>query len=197
MKGEMKMAKILQLDIDGQPKEWISWQDAAVYHAKGQVSWSLGEFETVIRGGNNRITGEQSIIKTSSIIAIKGAVGKRRHTVPSLNNTELFRRDRCTCAYCGHVFSDSKLTRDHIIPKYLKGQDIWMNVVTCCGKCNQKKDCKTLEEAGLTLLYAPYIPSKAEHLILANRHILADQMEFLMAFVDKKSRLHQEVVFHQ
>lgn len=188
------MAKILQLDINGQPNEWISWQDAAVYHAKGLVSWSLGEYETVIRGGNNRITGEQSIIKTSSIIAVKGAIGKRRHRIPALNNTELFRRDRCTCAYCGQVFSEHKLTRDHIIPRYLKGQDVWMNVVTCCSKCNQKKDCKTLEEAGMTLLYAPYVPSKAEHLILANRNVLADQMEFLMAFVPANSRLRTELI---
>ena len=27
-------------------------------------------------------------------------------------------------------------------------------------------------------LYAPYIPNKAEYLILTNRRILADQMEF-------------------
>ena len=190
------MVKILQLDINGQPKEWITWQDAAVYHAKGLVSWSLGEYERVIRGGNNRITGEQSIIKTSSIIAVKGAIGKRHSRIPALNNTELFRRDRCMCAYCGNVFSESKLTRDHIVPRALKGQDIWMNVVTCCAKCNQKKDCKTLDEAGMTLLYAPYIPSMAEHLILQNRNILADQMEFLMGFVDAKSRLHQEIKMH-
>lgn len=188
------MALILQLDSNGQPNKWITWQDAAVYHAKGLVSWSLGEVETVIRGGNNRLTGEQSIIRTSSIIAVKGqASGKRRHRPPSLNNRELFRRDRYMCAYCGGVFKELHLSRDHIIPRAKGGQDVWMNVVTACGKCNQKKDDKTLDEAGMELLYTPYVPSRAEHLILANRSILADQMEFLLSFVDENSRIREHL----
>lgn len=186
------MALILKLDANGTPAKWITWQDAAVYHAKGLVSWSSGENEFVLRGGENRISGEQSIIRTSSIIAVKGeAVGKRRPRPPALNNRELFRRDKHLCAYCGGVFGDSKLTRDHIIPRSRNGTDTWMNVVTCCARCNQRKDDKTLEEAGLQLLYVPYVPSRAEHLILENRNILADQMEFLLAFVPENSRLHK------
>ena len=185
------MALILQLDSSGQPVKWITWQDAAVYHAKGLVSWQLGDVETVIRGGNSRLTGEQSIIRTSSIIAVKGEARKKRHRPPALNNRELFARDRYVCAYCGGLFKEAKLSRDHIIPRSRGGQDIWMNVVTCCAHCNQKKDDKTLDEAGLQLLYVPYVPTKAEYLILKNRNILADQMEFLLAFVDEKSRIRE------
>lgn len=188
------MALILQLDVNGQPNAWISWQDAAIYHTKGLVAWSIGDHETVIRGGHNRLTGKQSVIRTSSIIAVKGqAAGKRRHRTPSLNNRELFRRDRHMCAYCGGVFKESNLSRDHIQPRSRGGADIWMNVVTCCAKCNQKKGDKTLDEAGFQLLYAPYIPSRAEHLILANRNILADQMEFLLSFIDEKSRIREQL----
>lgn len=188
------MALILQLDQSGQPSKWITWQDAAVYHAKGLVAWEQGEIETVIRGGDNRMTGQQSIIRTSSIIAVKGeAGGKRKFRQPTLNNRELFRRDRHICAYCGGHFKEAQLSRDHIMPRSKGGADVWMNVVTCCAKCNQKKDDKTLDEAGLQLLYAPYVPSRAEHLILANRNILADQMEFLLAFVDEKSRVREYI----
>jgi len=187
------MALILQLDVQGQPNKWITWQDAAVYHSKGLVSWELGTVERVILGGDNRISGKQSKIVTSSIIAVKGEAGKRKHRPPALNNRELFRRDRHLCGYCGNTFGDSKLTRDHIVPRSKGGTDTWMNVITCCAKCNQKKDDKTLEQAGMTLLYAPYVPSRAEHLILANRNILADQMEFLLSFVDEKSRLRAEL----
>lgn len=186
-------AQILQLDSQGQPSKWISWQDAVVYHAKGLVSWELGETETRIFGGNNRMSGKQSSITTSSIIAIKGAVGKKRRREPTLNNKELFGRDRHICAYCTKVYPDFKLTRDHIIPTSRNGKNIWMNVVTCCKKCNQYKDDRTPEEAGMTLAYLPYVPSRAEHLILQNRHILADQMEFLLSFVDEKSRLHLQL----
>lgn len=183
------MALILQLDSSGQPVKWITWQDAAVYHSKGLVSWSLGELAMTLRGGNNRLTGQQSVITTSSIIAVKGvATGKRKHRAPSLNNKELFRRDRHVCAYCTKTFPDSKLTRDHIIPTSKGGGDNWSNVVTACSKCNQKKDDMLLEEAKMELFYLPYIPSRAEHLILANRNILADQMDFLLSFVPVNSR---------
>lgn len=190
------MSLILQLDAQGQPVSWITWQDAVVYHTKQLVSWSLGEVEFTFHGGENRMTGKQSVIKTASIIALKNdkSTGKfRPHRPPSLNNRELFRRDRHMCAYCGNVFTESKLTRDHIHPKCKGGKDNWMNVVTCCSRCNQRKDDKTLKEAGLQLLYVPYVPSRAEHLVLANRSILADQMAFLLNFVPEGSRLHMEI----
>jgi len=65
-----------------------------------------------------------------------------------------------------------------------------MNVVTACRACNQRKGNRTPEEAHMHLLYAPYVPNRAEFLILANRRILADQMEFLLASVPRSSRLH-------
>src|SRR5712664_4140533 len=45
------------------------------------------------------------------------------------------------------------------------------------------------QESGLELLYAPYVPNKAEYLILTNRRILADQMEFLKQHLASHSRL--------
>lgn len=189
----MSYPQILQLDSQGQPNKWISWQDAVTYKAKDLIAWSLGEVEFEFRGGENAVTGKTSIIQTSSIIALKGAVGKRRNRPPSLSNRELFRRDRHMCGYCGGVFTDSKLTRDHITPRSKGGKDTWMNVVACCQRCNQRKDDKTLQEANMQLLYVPYVPSRAEHLILANRNILADQMKFLLDFVPETSRLKKEL----
>jgi 5-methylcytosine-specific restriction endonuclease McrA len=186
------MSRILQLDSDGQPRGWCHWEDAITYHSKGLVSWSLGEIDTVAHGGNNRITGVQSVIATSSIIAVKGAIGKKkRYKIPSLNNTELFRRDRCLCAYCGKVFPESKLTREHVIPTSRGGEDTWTNCVAACGPCNQKKDSKMLEEVEMKLLYVPYVPSRAESLILQNRNILFCQMDYLLKFIPESSRVHE------
>jgi len=190
----MSYPQILQLDSQGQPNKWISWQDAVVYQAKDLIAWSLGEVEFEFRGGENAVTGRTSIIKTSSIIALKGAAGKRRNRPPSLSNRELFRRDRHMCGYCGGIFTDTNLTRDHIIPRSKGGKDTWMNVVACCKRCNQKKDDQLLHEARMQLLYVPYVPTRAEHLILANRSILADQMSFLMDFLPENSRLKKELI---
>ena len=188
------MSLILQLDSQGQPTKWITWQTAVIYHAKNQVSWSMGEFAFTFHGGDNRVTGKQSVITTSSIIALKGNANsaKRRYKTPTLGNRELFSRDRHMCAYCGGIFSDNKLSADHILPTSRGGQDVWMNVVTACGRCNQKKDDKTPEEAGMQLLYVPYIPSAVEHLLLKNRSVLTDQMEFLLKFVPDNSRIKRE-----
>jgi len=181
------MSLILQLDAHGQPNKWTTWQTATIFHSKGQVIWTAGDQEYLVRGGTNRVSGQQSTITTAPIIAVRGEPGtsRRAWTHPTLNNRELFRRDRHQCAYCGRVAGDLSLSRDHVIPRSRGGADTWQNCVTACLKCNSKKSNKTLEAAGLTLLYVPYVPSHAEHLILCNRTILACQMEFLLSFVDQ------------
>ena len=144
-----------------------------------------------IYGGISRLTGQRSSITAHSIIAIKGKAlaAKGFHQVPPLNNRELFRRDRHMCAYCGGEYGYFRLTRDHITPLSRGGRDTWMNVVTACRHCNGHKRNRLPQECGMELLYAPYVPNKAEYLILTNRRILADQMEFLKQHVASHSRL--------
>ena len=142
---------ILTLDTHGVPHRWISWQHACYYHAKDQVAWSLGEEAFTVFGGLNRATGERSSISSCSIIAIKGKAMamKAFSQVPPLNNRELFHRDRQICAYCGGTFPISKLTRDHVVPFSRGGRDVWMNVVTACRSCNERKSDRTPERAGI------------------------------------------------
>lgn len=181
---------ILTLDMHGVPHRWVTWQHACFYYAKDLVAWAIGEENLVFHGGINRITGQRSSITTNSIIAIKGKAlaTKSMFQVPPLNNRELFHRDRHLCAYCGSEFTNLRLTRDHIMPVSQGGLDIWMNVVTACCNCNQRKSGRTPEQSGMHLLYAPYVPNKAEFLILSNRRILHDQMDFLARHVPKHSR---------
>ena len=182
---------ILTLDQHGSPNRWVSWQHACFYYAKDLVAWAAGEHSFVIIGGINRLTGLRSEIHANSIIAIRGKplTGKSLHQVPPLSNRELFHRDRQICAYCGDLLPGNRLTRDHVLPVSQGGRDIWMNVVAACKSCNQRKSGRTPEQAGMELLYAPYVPNKAEYLILCNRHILADQMDFLARHVPSQSRV--------
>ena len=184
---------ILTLDTHGVPHRWISWQHACYYYAKDQVAWAMGEHAFTVYGGMNRLTGRRSSITASSIIAIKGkAMALRTFSqVPPLNNRELFHRDRQVCAYCAQVFPSAKLTRDHVIPFSKGGKDTWMNSVTACRACNERKGNSTPEQAGMELVYLPYIPNRAEYLILTNRRILTDQMEFLARHVPAQSRLRR------
>lgn len=183
---------ILQLDIGGNPCRWITYEDAAYYYAKDLVAWTPSQDGFTIFGGTNRETCSQSSMDMNTIIAVRGELNaKHLSRVPTLTNRALFRRDKHLCAYCGNEFSHEGLTRDHVIPTSRGGKDVWGNVVAACGGCNKVKDNKTPEEAHMPLLYLPYAPNRAEHLILMNRNILEDQMKFLIAQVSKNSRLLQ------
>lgn len=189
---EHQVALILAVDMAGVPNRWLIVEDAITYHARHMVAWSLGKLVATYRGGISHRTGERSELSTRSIIAIKGAVdfSKDHHVEPHLSNAALFQRDRHICAYCGDKYRERDLSRDHVVPVYLGGRDRWMNVVTACRSCNIRKGGRTPEAARMPLLYLPYVPNRYEHLILQNRRILQDQMEYLIVKVPKHSRLH-------
>lgn len=179
---------ILALNNGGRPHSWIKWQDAVTLKCKGLVAWEFGDEDFMFRGGISRITGQQSKVEVASIVAIKSKF-YYENRVPTLNNKNLFRRDLNLCGYCGKHFKDDYLTKDHIVAVSKGGLNIWTNCVTACMSCNSKKSDKTLDQAGMELLYVPYMPDKAEGLILQNRNILADQLSFLIDFVPKHSRI--------
>lgn len=180
---------VLTLNSGGVPIRWSTWQDAVVAHCKDSILWSLGD-QTVYHGGKSRMTGEISTVSVPSIIAIKG-LSKVKYRTPPLTNRNLFGRDLHICGYCGEKFSHDHLTRDHIVPVSKGGKNIWSNVITACKDCNGEKDDLLLEDWGKQLLYVPYTPDRCEYLILANRRILTDQMEFLAANLPKHSRMRQ------
>ncbi len=181
--------QFLALDITGQPHRWISYQQAAKYYAEDLIAWSIGGNDHRIHGGTQRVSGIRSILDLNTILAIKGLAKALRHT-PNLTNKVLFRRDQNICAYCGTRLTKDRLTRDHVTPKCKGGKDGWNNVVTACKPCNAYKGDRGAAAASMDLLYVPYTPERAEYLILRNRKILADQMDFLVKQVrNKKSRL--------
>jgi hypothetical protein len=192
--------KILQLSGSGEPLGWISYQDFATLQSKDKILWTTGKYAHTLRGGMNAATGQQSVLVMDTIVAVKHDKGKRNKKrdladySPTLSNAMLFERDRYLCAYCNTVYPKGKLTRDHVHPISKGGPDIWENVVTACGACNRWKDNKTIADADLELHYLPYKPSFYEHLILENRHLLADQMEFLIKGVSKSSPIYKDYI---
>ena len=194
MQPRIVLPKVLMLNVAGDPQEWISYERSATYYAKDRVAWSAAEVDFTLHGGINSATGIQSTLVINTIIAVKGKISKKAMENASriaLENPALFARDRHTCAYCERVFTAGRLTRDHVTPTSRGGRNIWTNVVTACSPCNKQKDNYLLEEIDMELSYVPYRPTKAEFLILANRNILADQMDFLMKHVPMESPLRR------
>ena len=187
----MMTERILKLDVGGRPISWITREDGALLYCREQVAWEAGIEEIILRGGYSRRTGLRSVLRVNSIVATtsvdKGADGWAG--TPALTNSRLFRRDDYMCLYCGEVLPPRLLSRDHVVPVSAGGRDEWENVVSACRPCNHRKDNYSLEIVGMRLLAVPYAPNLAEGLILENRRILTDQMEFLRTRVGSGSRL--------
>lgn len=186
--ADLHSTRVLSLDAGGRILDWISWQDAVCLYVREAVAWTLGEPCLTVHGGH-RNNGEQSTLDLHPIVASRGHC--REHAIdpsPALTNTALFARDRHICLYCGTHYGRGELTRDHVVPLSRGGRDAWVNVVTACLHCNIKKGGRTPQQAVMPLLAVPYRPSWVEHLILSNRNILADQMEFLVHHLPRKRR---------
>lgn len=176
--------EVLALDQGGRPSHWMTWEEAVVLKVKGLVAWHIGD-EFDIHGGTSRLTGRQTVVTVPSVIAIKG---QRVVSRVALTNPRLFKRDHHVCCYCGQQFPRGQLSREHILPVSRGGPDTWLNCATACANCNNRKGARLPAEANMPLLYLPYEPNVAEALILSGRHIVADQMEFLVACLPKHSR---------
>lgn len=181
--------RVLVLDAHGRILDWMTWQDATCLYVRDAVAWTLGEPCMTVRGGWNRASGGQSRILLHPIVAARGhARPSAADPSPALTNHALFARDGHLCMYCGQAFARSVLTRDHVEPLSRGGADVWENVVAACRACNARKGGRNPQQARMPLLAVPFRPSWVEHLVLSNRHILADQMAFLRTHLPKRAR---------
>jgi 5-methylcytosine-specific restriction endonuclease McrA len=88
------------------------------------------------------------------------------HRKVELSRKNLHKRDGHKCQYCGK--KNVELTVDHIIPKSRGGGDTWENLVSACVSCNNKKGCRTPEEASMTLLSKP---SRPHHILFMKQYL--------------------------
>jgi hypothetical protein len=185
-------SQVLQLDIQGTPQAWITLAQAATHLVRGAVAWADGQGPlAVLRGGFNVPRGAPSVLAVPPIMALHGASSVNLFdTVPAVTKGKLLRRDRFTCAYCGQAHAERHLQCEHVVPASRGGGWSWMNLVTACAACNGRKANRTPDEAGMPLLYLPYVPSRFESFLLEGRHIRADVHDWLAARLPRHSRLH-------
>lgn len=182
---------VLQLDIQGTPQAWITPEQAAICHAMDAVAWvdGAGPLRS-LRGGWNAGSGRQSLIEVFPIVALRGVSRVNLFDiVPAVTRRKLFRRDRGLCAYCGQSVGEAALQAEHIMPASRGGAWSWMNLVAACAACNGRKAARTPEEAGMPLLFTPYVPNRFEDFLLAGRNVRADVHQWLAARLAKGSRL--------
>jgi 5-methylcytosine-specific restriction endonuclease McrA len=103
---------------------------------------------------SNAVHSTRRAIRVPSVIRL---LEYRRipHQTRALSRKNILMRDRYTCQYCMKVLPAGELTLDHVIPRSRAGESAWENLVACCHHCNNRKGCRTPEEAGLKLARQP------------------------------------------
>ena len=92
------MQAILRLDLAGQPRGWLTLQEAISAYARGDVVYGIGDALPPVFGGIQRLTGLRSTLEVQPIIATEGRIFDA--FTPPLCNRTLFRRDDHRCLYC-------------------------------------------------------------------------------------------------
>src|ERR1700748_3772267 len=77
------------------------------------------------------------------------------HQPRPLSRKNILMRDRYPCQYCHRVLPSGEMTLDHVIPRSRAGETTWENLVACCHPCNNRRENRTPDKAGMKLLRAP------------------------------------------
>jgi len=121
---------------------------------RGFVLVDKGKAEILKKGDSDIVTTIGNFVRPL-VIRLLNYVKYRTKGI-KVTRRRIYRRDGHECGYCG---ANKNLTLDHIIPKSRGGLNTWENMVTCCSRCNSKKDNRTPEEAGMKLRVKPYRPN--------------------------------------
>lgn len=131
-----------------------SYEAIQICSAKRALTMVLGGKAVVEQSSNHFVKTSRVNIQIPSVIRL---LSYRR--IPrqnrSISRKGIILRDRNACQYCGKYLAGKDLTIDHVIPKSRGGSTTWLNAVSCCFPCNNRKGSKTPEEANMPLLRKP------------------------------------------
>lgn len=141
------MDKVLVLNSDYTPLNVTDLRRGFILVSKGKAE--------IVKEDIKKIVTTVGEFVRPLIIRLVNYVRFRRGGI-KVGRQRIFKRDKYECGYCG---SKKNLTIDHIIPRSKGGDNSWNNLITCCNRCNNEKDDKTPEEAGMKLRFQPYEPT--------------------------------------
>ena len=150
--------------------------------ASAQVSVLNASFEPL---GNTKVARALSLVSSGRAVVDESVEGMYIHSIGGLkiplpkvirllnyvkvpfhyseeywSKPGVLRRDKNRCIFCGKKGD----TIDHLTPRSTfenkQEADTWMNTATACLPCNSKKANRTPTEAGMYLMYEPWIPTR-------------------------------------
>jgi 5-methylcytosine-specific restriction endonuclease McrA len=138
------------------PHQVVPWYEAVclVYKKKAYV---LEAYDETVSGPPNPVTGARFTMALPSVLQLSKPLALDKKDV-KYSRANVYQRDKHTCQYCGKRKRVKDLNLDHVVPRSRGGPTNFSNIVTSCKRCNEAKDSRTPEEAGMRLLRQPRPP---------------------------------------
>lgn len=140
-----------------------SYEPLCVVPLRRAVVLVLAEKAEVVAEGDGSVRSPSRCLPMPAVIRLTRFVRVPFRRGTTLTRPAVLARDRYRCAYC----NQRGTTVDHVIPRSRGGRHRWDNVVAACRTCNGRKDDRTPQEAGMTLLWDPYVPAGTVALVVA------------------------------
>jgi 5-methylcytosine-specific restriction endonuclease McrA len=151
--------------------------DPQTYEVHDLDSWhAVSEAREIFEG--SRIRSMRLSLVPPEVVVLTEYEGLGARAVV-FSRSNLFKRDRYTCQYCGARPNTSEMTIDHILPRSRGGLSSWENCVLSCFDCNKRKRDRTPDESGMRLRKSPVRPSWAALSALSHRVKCASWRNFL------------------
>jgi 5-methylcytosine-specific restriction endonuclease McrA len=176
----MSFAQTLILNQTYRPHEIIDWHDAVTRMFNGKIE-ILAQYDEILavigqthmsafpalKKALRQVIGtdaESITVKVPAVAVLRKRVSRDKSGI-KFSKINVAARDNFTCQYCGDKLPLSKLNYDHVMPKsrwrkegFTGSPTNWTNIVMACYPCNSKKEDRTPQEAGMTLLSVPRTP---------------------------------------
>lgn len=149
-------AKVLVLNGDSTPFGVAKWEDA--------VSMVVRERAVVVAQSDIHIHPKFGYIPT--IIKLVNIIRHLWRKKVPWSHDNIHIRDKHTCQYCREELTRKQCTIDHVLPKDQGGKNGWLNCVTSCFACNNKKANRTPNQAKMYLRKQPYQPTIMEFILM-------------------------------
>jgi 5-methylcytosine-specific restriction endonuclease McrA len=160
----------LVLSQGWEPVARVPWERAVVLLALGKVEVVEAYQERAVRS----VTLQLAMPSVIRYVRHARRTGRRGNApVVRFNRDNLWVRDGGRCQYCGVPLTRREATWEHVLPRARGGRACWENIVLACVPCNQRKGCRTPQEAGMRLLRAPVRPAA----LLAPLHVTVSSGE--------------------
>ena len=155
-----------------------SYEPLSLVSVRRAVVLLLREKAEMIEATQRMLRSASNAMPVPLVIRLVHYVRLPHRRVPA-TRTAIMLRDAYTCQYCGSTPGRNLLTVDHVHPRSRGGSHDWVNLVTACKRCNQKKGSMTPSEAGMTLPCKPFEPSYVALVLLSNP-LAASRWETIM-----------------